>query len=72
MMHRRNLLTSLSALAIGTPALHRAIAVAVQDDGALTKETLANAQWICGLDLTEEEQAAILKDVQSNSNRLSC
>jgi len=71
-MYRRDLLTSLSALAIGTPALHRAITVSVQqDDGAFSKEDLANAQWICGLELTEEEQESILREVQSNSGRLA-
>lgn len=71
-MLRRDLLTSLSTLAIGTPALHRAIAVAVQqDDGDLSKEALANAQWICGLELTDEEQDSILGAVQSNSSRIA-
>lgn len=71
MIRRRDLLTSLTALAIGTPALHRAIAVAVQEDGELTSEALANAQWICGLDLTEEEQQSILNQVKSNSQRIA-
>lgn len=71
MIHRRDLLTSLSALAVGTPALHRAIVVAVeQDDGELTKESLDNAQWICGLELTDEEQQSILNEVKSNTQQI--
>ncbi len=72
MLHRRNVLTSLAALSIGTPALHRAVAFAVQqEDGVLTKDALANAQWICGLELSEEEQASILNAVNKNTRSLA-
>ena len=73
MPSRRHILTSVSALAIGTPVFHRAIVSATQQnsDGKLTKEALADAQWICGLELTDEQQDSVLKAVNSNSDRLA-
>ncbi len=73
MLNRRRILSSVSALAIGTPVFQRAVVAAAQQDeaGKLTKDSLANAQWICGLELTDEEQTALLKAVNSNSKQLA-
>lgn len=72
MIDRRRLLVSLSALAVGTPTVHRAIAsIADQkDDGLVTREDLAQAQWVGDHDLTEEEQDAIIQTVNSQLEQL--
>ena len=73
MFNRRKLLSAVSALAIGTPVFHRAVVAAAQqeEDGKLTKESLADAQWVSGLDLTDEQQERVLKAVNSNTQRLA-
>ena len=72
MPNRRQLLSAISALAVGTPVFHRALVAAVvqDEDGKLTKESLADAQWVCGLELSEEQQETVLKSVNANRGRL--
>lgn len=73
MIDRRRLLVSLSALAVGTPTVHRAIAqIAERKSGSpVTRDDLNQAQWIGDYDLTDEEQDAILQTVNSQLNRFA-
>lgn len=73
MIDRRSLLSAVTALSIGSPVFHRAVVAAAQQDtdGRLTKESLAEAQWVSGLELSEEQQDAVLKAVNTNNRRLA-
>ena len=73
MINRRSLLSAVTALSIGSPVFHRAVVAAAQQDsdGRLTKESLAEAQWVSGLELSDEEQAAVLRAVNTNNQRLA-
>ena len=73
MINRRSLLSAVTALSIGSPVFHRAVVSAAQQDadGRLTKESLAEAQWVSGLELSEEEQDAVLRAVNTNNQRLA-
>ena len=73
MLDRRHLLGSISSLAIGTPVFHRAVVAAIQEEegkAKLTAESIEQAQWISGLELTDDEKESILKTVNSNSEQL--
>lgn len=70
MISRRALLTTLAGLGVGTATFQRALAQLAQDDGAVTIENLQQAQWISGYDLTDEEQSAILAQVNRDKNQL--
>ena len=46
----------LAGLGIGSGVMHRALAAAVQEKGTVTPEMIQQAEWIAGLELTEEER----------------
>ncbi len=70
MVHRRELLTALTALSFATPVFCRAVASVVDDDGELTAADLEQAQWITGIELTEEQQAKVLESVKSHVDQM--
>ena len=60
-MTRRQVLTALSGLGIGTAILHRALAQQVQDSGKeISTEMISQAEWIAGLELSDDERKAII------------
>ncbi len=56
MLDRRQLLTTLASAGIGTTVFQRALAAQVVTHGNVTVEMIQNAEWIAGLELTEEER----------------
>lgn len=70
MLQRRQLLTRLTALSFATPVLSRAIVAAADDDGELSIESLAEAQWITGIELTEEQQQEIIGSVKQHAAQM--
>lgn len=67
MLDRRTLLNRLAIAGIGTPVLHRAIASLSAGKMKLDIETLRQAQWISGNEMTDEE----LEDIVGIVNRTS-
>lgn len=69
-MTRRQVLTALTGLGIGSAVLHRALAQQVQDSGKeISLEMISQAEWIAGLELSDDERKAIigaLKNSQKN------
>lgn len=69
-MTRRQVLTALTGLGIGSAVLHRALAQQVQDSGKeISTEMISQAEWIAGLELSDDERKAIigaLKNSQKN------
>lgn len=61
---RRALLKGLTAAGIGTATFRRALAAAVQEQGGVTPEMIQKAEWIAGLELTEEERQSAAKELQ--------
>lgn len=55
-LSRRGVMGVLAGLGIGSGVMHRALAAAVQEKGAITPEMIQQAEWIAGLELTEEER----------------
>ena len=72
-MNRRNALKALAALGIGTATFQKAAAAIVQDKMKITPEMIAEAEWISGLELTEDQReslAASLQRAQANLERI--
>ncbi len=57
-IHRRRVLKVLVGLGIGTGAFQRALAQQVAEQGAVTAEMLKQAEWISGVELSDEDRAA--------------
>lgn len=66
-MDRRQLLQSLAGLGIGGPVFHRAVVAMAQDQGEVTPDMIAQAEWVAGLELSEEDRASTARSV----NRLT-
>ncbi len=60
---RRTLLKSLAGLGIGTATFRRALAAQAAQSGSITPEMIKQAEWIAGLDLTEEERASTARTI---------
>jgi Asp-tRNA(Asn)/Glu-tRNA(Gln) amidotransferase A subunit family amidase len=63
---RRHFLKVLAGLGIGTAAYQRALAWQVEQAGRITPEMIQQAEWVAGLELTDEERQATAKSVQSS------
>ena len=53
---RRAVLKGLAALGVGTATFRRALAAQAAQAGPVTPEMIKQAEWIAGLDLTDEER----------------
>ncbi|MEW4569182.1 amidase [Tautonia sp. JC769] len=58
-MHRRAVLKALGVLGIGSATFHRALAAGVGEGVMVTPELIAQAEWISGLELDDDERASI-------------
>jgi Asp-tRNA(Asn)/Glu-tRNA(Gln) amidotransferase A subunit family amidase len=66
---RRRALQTLAGLGVGTAVFQRSLAAQVGDDGKITAEMVANAQWIAGIELSETEQQAVADALQDDQIR---
>ncbi|MDA1055675.1 MAG: amidase [Planctomycetota bacterium] len=64
-INRRAVLASLAGLGIGTAVFHRALAQQVTTSSVVTTEMIQHAEWVAGLELAEEDRAAVAGKVQS-------
>ncbi|MEL7265283.1 MAG: amidase [Planctomycetota bacterium] len=72
-MNRRNLLKSIAALGIGSLAFQRSLAAQAAEQQQITPEMIAQAQWVAGIELTDEERKTMLRNLRGNlvnANRL--
>lgn len=72
-MNRREVLKSLAAIGIGTTVFHRAVASMVVQNQDITTEMIQQAEWIAGLELTDEQRqqtAARLKRSAAQMDQL--
>ena len=61
-LSRRSLLGALAGIGVGTAVFQRALAVQAEQ-GEVTPQMLQAAEWIAGIELSEEERAAVAKAV---------
>ena len=70
MLHRRNLLKVLAAGGVGTPIFHRALVAVAGATQELTVDSIKQAQWITGMELTDDQRSQILKDVKRSTDAM--
>ena len=68
MLDRSNLLKTIAATGIGTAIFHRSAATLLAQE--LNVESIKQAEWITGLELTEEQRDEILKDVRRTDSAM--
>src|SRR4051812_43784722 len=61
---RRAILRGLTALGVGSAAFRRALAVQAEQAGKVSPEMVKQAEWIAGLELTDEEREATARSGQ--------
>jgi Asp-tRNA(Asn)/Glu-tRNA(Gln) amidotransferase A subunit family amidase len=61
---RRAILKALTGLGVGTLTFRRALAAQAESAGKVTPEMIKQAEWIAGLDLTDEERNRAAGSVQ--------
>jgi Asp-tRNA(Asn)/Glu-tRNA(Gln) amidotransferase A subunit family amidase len=62
-LRRRTLLKGLAGLGIGSATFRRALASQAAQAGTVTPEMIKQAEWIAGLNLTEEERASTVRSL---------
>ncbi len=63
-LRRRTILKSLAVLGVGSSIFHRALAAQVARSASVTPEMIKQAEWIAGLELTEQERASTARSVE--------
>ncbi|MGI8978774.1 MAG: amidase [Pirellulaceae bacterium] len=66
---RRQLLTTLAGLGVGTLAFQRALAAQGEQAGKITPELLQQSEWIAGIALTEEDRKSVADAVQRDQRK---
>src|SRR5690348_16285543 len=61
---RRSVLGALSGLGIGSAAFQRALALQAAQAGKVTTEMIQQAEWIAGIELSEDDRKAIAGSVE--------
>jgi Asp-tRNA(Asn)/Glu-tRNA(Gln) amidotransferase A subunit family amidase len=64
-LHRRTILKTLAGLGVGSAAFRRALAVQAAEAGKVTPEMIRQAEWIAGLELTDDERKETAGAVQN-------
>lgn len=67
---RRKILGTLAGLGVGSGAWRRALALQVEQSGAITAEMLREADWIAGLELSDEDRERTAGAVQRTLQRI--
>ena len=70
---RRQLLRVLAAASVGTASFQRAIAQQAEHAKSVTADSIRNAEWVAGIDLTDEQREtaiSAINDVLKKRNQL--
>jgi Asp-tRNA(Asn)/Glu-tRNA(Gln) amidotransferase A subunit family amidase len=62
--NRRKVLKGLAGLGVGTMTFRRALAAQAAQAGTVTPEMIKQAEWIAGLELTDDERTRTARSVQ--------
>jgi Asp-tRNA(Asn)/Glu-tRNA(Gln) amidotransferase A subunit family amidase len=63
-IRRRAILKGLAILGVGSPIFHRALAAQVAQTASVSPEMIKQAEWIAGLELTEQERTSTARSIQ--------
>lgn len=70
MLDRRSLLASIAATGIGTALFHRSAAALLVAAEEISVDSIKQAEWITGLELTDEQREEILKKVRRTGSAM--
>lgn len=68
---RRQVLTALTGLGIGNSAFARALAVPISQQQDVTLDMVQQAEWVAGLELSEQEREKALNDLRRFQNSIN-
>lgn len=63
-MNRRNIIKAIAGLGIGSAVFGRAVAALAQEESEITVDMIKQAEWIAGLELTEEQRKEAAKSLR--------
>lgn len=63
---RRRFLQALSGAGIGSVVFQRALAAQAENSSEITKQMIANAEWVAGIELDEDERESVARAVRGN------
>lgn len=66
---RRRLLALLAGVGVGTCAFQRALAAQAEQAGQVTPELIEQAEWIAGIQLTEEDRRSVAAAVERDQRK---
>ena len=66
---RRSAIAAIAGLGIGSVVFQRALAAQVQEEGRITPEMVAQAEWIAGITLSEDDRKAAAGSLQRDRQR---
>ncbi|MEX2176608.1 MAG: amidase [Pirellulaceae bacterium] len=66
---RRTMLGLLAGLGLGTAAFQRSLAAQAAEAGQVTAEMIQQAEWVAGIDLTDDERAAVSSAVERDQKK---
>ena len=70
MLNRRTLLASIAGTGIGTALFQRSVVGAMVASNELNIESIKQAEWITGVELTDDERSEILKSVSQTGEAM--
>ena len=62
-INRRRLIQAVAGMGITSTVFQKALAVQAQESQEVTAEMIRNAEWIAGVDLSEEERAGLVQAI---------
>jgi len=68
-LSRRSVMGILTGIGVGTAVWQRALAAQVEDSGTITAEMIQQAEWIAGLELSEEHREETAKSIRRALDR---
>lgn len=69
-MNRRQIIKALAGIGVGSAVFGRAVAALAQDELEITAAMIKEAEWIAGIELTEEQREEAAKSLQYTHREL--
>ncbi|MEX2141095.1 MAG: amidase [Pirellulales bacterium] len=70
-LSRRAALATFAGLSVGSVAFQRALAAEVEGKGEITPDMIQQAEWIAGIELSEDDRKAVAEAVKRDQQKLA-
>ncbi len=71
MFNRRQILAALTTTGIGTATFHRALVSLANNENEINTETIKQAEWITGLELSEEDRESLVGELKQANQQMA-